>query len=136
MLKKKKLVMVVVMLIVALFIMTVSYNTKASDNPVTLDNLDLSTGNDTGSVTGGNTVTLDDTNDTNTADIGIDTNDTNDISGELVQPSTDNDVEEDDGNEETLPQTGVTEDITVVFFIVVCVVSAIYAYIKIRDYRG
>ena len=34
-----------------------------------------------------------------------------------------------------LPQTGVTEDITVMFFIIVCVILAIYAYKKIRDYR-
>jgi len=34
-----------------------------------------------------------------------------------------------------LPQTGVTEDITVMFFIIVCVISAVYAYKKIRDYN-
>ena len=34
-----------------------------------------------------------------------------------------------------LPQTGVTEDITVMFFIIVCVILAIYAYKKIRDYK-
>ena len=34
-----------------------------------------------------------------------------------------------------LPQTGVTEDITVMFFIIVCVVSALYAYSKIRKYN-
>ena len=49
---------------------------------------------------------------------------------QIVQPeTTTNKV----GN--TLPQTGVTEDITVMFFIIVCVVSAIYAYKKIRDYN-
>lgn len=34
-----------------------------------------------------------------------------------------------------LPQTGVTEDITVMFFIIVCATSAVYAYKKIRDYN-
>ena len=38
-------------------------------------------------------------------------------------------------NGNTLPQTGVTEDITVMFFIIVCVISAVYAYKKIRDYK-
>lgn len=50
--------------------------------------------------------------------------------GSVIQPDPDNDVE---GNK--LPQTGVTEDITVMFFIIVCVISAVYAYRKIRQYK-
>ena len=36
----------------------------------------------------------------------------------------------------TLPQTGVTEDSTIIFFIAICIISAIYAYKKIRDYKN
>ena len=39
------------------------------------------------------------------------------------------------GTNNDLPQTGVTEDITVMFFIIVCVISALYAYGKIRKYN-
>ena len=52
----------------------------------------------------------------------------------IIQPVVDNNSTEN-GTGNTLPKTGVTEDITVMFFIVVCVVSAIYAYKKIRDYN-
>ena len=51
-------------------------------------------------------------------------------SGSVIQPTTNSSTS---GN--NLPQTGVTEDITVMFFIIVCVILAIYAYKKIRDYK-
>ena len=38
-------------------------------------------------------------------------------------------------NTETLPQTGLTEDITIMFFIVLCVASAVFAYVKISKYN-
>lgn len=38
-------------------------------------------------------------------------------------------------SENTIPKTGVTEDITVIGFIVVCVGSAVYAYRKVRSYN-
>ena len=50
--------------------------------------------------------------------------------GSVIQPNV-----EGNGTGNTLPKTGVTEDITVMFFIIVCVISAIYAYKKIRDYN-
>ena len=37
--------------------------------------------------------------------------------------------------DEKLPQTGLTEDITIMFFIVLCVASAVFAYVKIRKYN-
>lgn len=36
----------------------------------------------------------------------------------------------------TLPQTGVTEDTTLFVFITICVASAIYAFIKIKNYKN
>ena len=38
--------------------------------------------------------------------------------------------------ENNLPQTGVAEDTTLFIFIGICLVSAIYAYTKIRNYRN
>ena len=35
-----------------------------------------------------------------------------------------------------LPQTGVAEDTTLFIFIAVCVMSAIYAFVKIRKYKN
>ena len=38
--------------------------------------------------------------------------------------------------ENKLPQTGVTEDTTLFVFIGICLVSAVYAYTKIRNYKN
>ena len=38
--------------------------------------------------------------------------------------------------ENKLPQTGVTEDTTLFVFIGICLVSAIYAYTKIKNYKN
>lgn len=84
---------------------------------------------------------LNQTNSTNTLptdesanELGTNTTGTNQEStGSIVQPQTNKTTNTESGN--NLPQTGVTEDITVMFFIVVCVILAIYAYKKIRDYK-
>ncbi len=55
-------------------------------------------------------------------------------SGSVIQPNT-NRTTNSSTSGNNLPQTGVTEDITVMFFIIVCVILAIYAYKKIRDYK-
>ena len=54
--------------------------------------------------------------------------------GSVIQPNT-NRTSNSTTSGNNLPQTGVTEDITVMFFIIVCVILAIYAYKKIRDYK-
>ena len=54
--------------------------------------------------------------------------------GSVIQPNT-NRTTNSTTSGNNLPQTGVTEDITVMFFIIVCVILAIYAYKKIRDYK-
>ena len=36
---------------------------------------------------------------------------------------------------QTLPQTGVTDGYVVAILVIVCAISAIYAYRKIRDYN-
>ena len=48
------------------------------------------------------------------------------------EPNTEN-TDEADNN---LPKTGVAEDTTLFVFIAVCLISAIYAYTKIRNYKN
>ncbi len=121
-----KLKNVVIVLVALLLILGISMQVMATDSTIDLDNLgDL----------------LNDANSTNTENVvaNIDTgantlnNESENTAGTIVQPETN---EEETSSEDDLPQTGVTEDITVMFFIVVCVIAAIYAYKKIRDYRS
>ena len=114
MLKSKKILFLVVVLLVVIGIMSVTV--KASNDLLDLDGLlnSNTTANETDTNTVANTTTNTQTG------------------GQVVQPST-NRTNTEAAND--LPQTGVTEDITVMFFIVVCVRLAIYAYKKIRDYK-
>lgn len=43
--------------------------------------------------------------------------------------------EENVSNDEKLPQTGVQGDALLVIFITVCIISAVYAYFRIRKYN-
>ena len=117
---------VVIVLIALLLILGIGMQVMATDSTIDLDNLgDL----------------LNNTNSTNTANEVTNIVSENEVANEtatntagtIVQPDTN---EEETSSENDLPQTGVTEDITVMFFIVVCAISAIYAYKKIRDYRA
>lgn len=118
MLKSRKFI--IIMLVMTMLVVCLCTQVKAaSDNP-----LDLPTSLD------GNTTTLPDVN--TTPDDDANTTNTEPV----VQPTTTNTTGSSYTNSDSLPQTGVTEDITVMFFIVVCVISAIYAYKKIRDYRA
>ena len=80
--------------------------------------------------------TTDDNNDdeanatTNETVLNVQTNEET----QVVQPNTNTNRTGSTDND--LPQTGVTEDITVMFFIIVCAISAVYAYKKIRDYKA
>lgn len=103
--KNKTMSIIVVLVISLLFVMACEVR-ATSDNPITLN---LTTGDTTANTT------------------------TNAVENNTVENTNKTATTTDKGN--TLPQTGVTEDITVMFFIIVCAVSAIYAYKKIRDYR-
>ena len=108
MLKMKKIMMVVMIILTVCLVFAMSLEVKATgttDNPITLDDIDISTGND------------EPTEDANAVEA-------NSIVANQIE-----------ANSQAGSQTGVTEDITVMFFIIVCVVSAIYAYKKIRDYN-
>lgn len=116
-----KLRNVVVLLVVLFLVWSIAIQVQATNLTLDLTNF----------ATTGNAVDDDGTNTTtNTATLNVTTNQETSV----VQP-----VANSSANQSTagnnLPQTGVTEDITVMFFIVVCVIAAIYAYKKIRDYR-
>ena len=116
--KMKKLVMLVMIVFVSCLLIAMTFEVKAtSDSIIDIsENLDI--------ITGGNETTEPDLNSTNEPE-NVENN------SPIIQPDTN--IEGNITN--TLPQTGITEDITVMFFIIVCAVSAIYAYKKIRDYN-
>lgn len=111
---------IVVLLVVVVLMLGISMKVKATDNPIDVTNLLTS-----------NTVAEPDN--TNTTNSILQNSTTNTAGGSVVQPDTN---KTEGSSENNLPQTGVTEDITVMFFIIVCAVSAIYAYKKIRDYKN
>ena len=127
MLKSKKIMIVIATIIaIVLFLGMTSLKVYATDNPINLDISGI-----------GGSTTTDDTNAITANQIAANQIAANQIAANqqaanttVVQPTTNT------NNGNTLPQTGVTEDITVMFFIIVCAISAIYAYKKIRDYKA
>lgn len=134
MLKMKKIIMVVMIILTVclLFVMGFEVNaTGVADDPITLNGLDIIIGSgdeDTNAITANEIAA----NQIVANQIAANEMAANSQTSQIIQPVTNTSVNET-GN--TLPQTGVTEDITVMFFIIVCVISAIYAYKKIRDYN-
>ena len=126
MLNLKKIIALLVVLLVVIGICVIPV--QASDI-IDLDNL-LQTNQttDTNVVNDINTNSLYNNTTTNTVTNTTANTTTN---NSIVQPS----VNKTSTSENKLPQTGVTEDITVMFFIIVCVILAIYAYKKIKDYN-
>lgn len=126
--KMKKMLMVAMIVLVSCLIIAMGFDVQATgvmDDPITLNGLDIIT-----------TPEDDTANQIIANEMAANAIYANQIAAnqmaanQIVQPETTaNKVTN------TLPQTGVTEDITVMFFIIVCVVSAIYAYKKIRDYN-
>lgn len=106
---KKMLITISAIMIIAIFGM-IGLEVYAADNPINLDITGINQQSDANQVA---------------------TNQT-DSNSTIIQPTTNTST----NSENTLPKTGVTEDITVMFFIVVCAISAVYAYKKIRDYKA
>ena len=125
-----KLRKVLVLLVILLLLVGIAVQVQASDL-IDLGNL-ITDGNTTENAT---TNTTQNTVANSTLNVTTNTasnTTTNTAGNSVVQPSTNR----AGSSENNLPQTGVTEDITVMFFIIVCVIAAIYAYKKIRDYRS
>lgn len=124
--KMKKIIMVVMIVFVSCSLIAMTFEVKATGdgNPIDISgNLDLS-------LDGENEDTP--TTEPNLNTVVGDPQQNLEQNSEIIQPDINNTTE---NLANTLPKTGVTEDITVMFFIVVCAVSAIYAYKKIRDYK-
>lgn len=121
-LKKMVVLLVIVLLITGISIQVNASGIMDLNNFISTNETANETTNETTSLNSLNTTTNTTTNTTNTT------------GGTVIQPSTNTSTNGVTGN--NLPQTGVTEDITVAFFIVVCAISAIYAYKKIRDYKS
>ncbi len=71
-----------------------------------------------------------DTNTTSTPDANT-TNTVNNITDITNTNNTTNNI----STNETLPKTGITEDYAIIAFAVICGVSAIYAYKKVKKYN-
>lgn len=109
MMKNKKLI-IVFMLVITFLALMVTF-TKATDDV-------------------GQTPSID-TNNSPSLPVMKDNNTPAPITNNNVEPVTNNGTS---GN--TLPQTGVTGDTALFVFIGVCVVSAVYAYFRIRKYNN
>ena len=113
--KNKKIMLVFIAMIV--LVMAVTPLVKASDsNPLNIieeTNQETNTNNETSTNTNNETAV----NNTQVVNNEPDTQNTNTA-------------------ENKLPQTGVAEDTTLFVFIAICIVSAIYAYIKIKNYKN
>ena len=113
--KNKKIMLVFIAMII--LVMAVTPIVKASDsNPL-------------------NIIDEDDQNNTTNNEV---TNTNNETPANNETPTVNNEPNTENTNaaENKLPQTGVTEDTTLFVFIAICLVSAIYAYTKIRNYKN
>lgn len=110
--KNKKIMLVFIAMII--FVMTIMPIVKASDNNPF------------------NILNEDDTNNTQNA-----TNDEKPAANS-EKPTINDEPNTENTNvaENKLPQTGVAEDTTLFVFIGICLVSAIYAYTKIKNYKN
>lgn len=115
-----KLKKLLVLSVIVLLVIGICVQVRANETPIDLGNFL-------------NSNTTNTANPANTMKPANTTNPANTTGGAIVQPTTNTSNSVADNN---LPQTGVTDDITVAFFIVICVIAAIYAYKKIRDYKS
>ena len=116
MLKSKKMMIVIFTVVIIAIVGMIGLEVYAADNPIDLDITGINQQSDANQIIANQIIA------NQIAANQVAANST------IIQPTTNTST-----NSETLPKTGVTEDITVMFFIIVCVISAIYAYKKIRD---
>lgn len=125
--KTKKIVAI---LIVTFLLIVLGVQTKATnDNPFSINDIIIGGGENQNQITANQI----EANQIAANAIVANQIEANRIAANSVIQPTVNKVSGTTNNE--LPQTGVTEDITVMFFIIVCVISALYAYRKIRNYN-
>lgn len=68
-------------------------------------------------------------------EIGNTTNETTAGTNNVTNITNTNNTTNNTSANETLPKTGITEDYAIIAFAVICGVSAIYAYRKVRNYN-
>ncbi len=119
MLKSKKMMIVIFAVVIIAIVGMIGLEVYAADNPIDLDITGINQQSDANQIIANQIIA------NQIAANQVAANST------IIQPTTNTSA-----NSETLPKTGVTEDITVMFFIIVCAISAIYAYKKIRDYKA
>ena len=119
MLKSKKMMIVIFAVVIIAIVGMIGLEVYAADNPIDLDITGINQQSDANQIIANQIIA------NQIAANQVAANST------IIQPTTNTST-----NSETLPKTGVTEDITVMFFIIVCAISAIYAYKKVRDYKG
>lgn len=121
MLKSKKIMIVIFAVVIIAIVGMIGLEVYAADNPIDLDITGINQQSDANQIIANQIIA------NQIAANQVAANST------IIQPTTNTSTST---NSETLPKTGVTEDITVMFFIIVCAISAIYAYKKIRDYKA
>ena len=124
MLKSKKMMIVIFAVVIIAIVGMIGLEVYAADNPIDLDITGINQQSDANQIIA-NQIEANQIVANQIAANQVAANST------IIQPTTNTST-----NSETLPKTGVTEDITVMFFIIVCAISAIYAYKKIRDYKA
>ena len=120
----KKVVLIFIAL--AIFLLMIISSVKAADNnplEVIDPNGNVQKNN---TVTNGETNNIISNNETTYNNITANNETNTNITNNTVNNTTNN----------KLPQTGVAEDTTLFIFIGICLVSAVYAYMKIRRYRS
>lgn len=118
MVKSKKILILIMMVII---LMGLSYNVMAANSL----NLQITSPNST-------------TNTTTNATTNTTTNSTTNTTSNISAPITNTQQTNTEGSvykNNNLPQTGITEDYSMIALIIVCVISAIYAFKKIREYN-
>ena len=113
---KNKSMMVIIGIILALIIILCSDTVFADATIIIGGNTTANT--TTGNVTANTTANVQNTVANTTTNISVPSTTTNRVN-----------------TTQTLPQTGVTDGYVVAILVIVCAISAIYAYRKIRDYN-
>ena len=126
MMKNKKL-LIVFILILAFLLVMVTY-TKATDNVDELPIIDINTENQENSTNNDQS-----NNETNNNAENTNTNTNTNIN---TNTNTNTNTNSNTDNNNVLPQTGVQGDTALIIFIIICIISAIYAYFKIRKYKN
>lgn len=126
---KNKKLLIVFILILTFLLANVTY-VMATDNVDQLPTIDID--QDANNEETNNEQAPDNNEQTNNEQANNEENNNEELN--IIANEEDNE-EENVANDEKLPQTGVQGDALLVIFITVCIISAVYAYFRIRKYN-